>query len=41
MAYKNAIKDPVDATVYVTLEPCSIQGKTPPCAQFLIENSDW
>jgi diaminohydroxyphosphoribosylaminopyrimidine deaminase/5-amino-6-(5-phosphoribosylamino)uracil reductase len=39
MAYKNAIKDPVDATVYVTLEPCSIQGKTPPCAQFLIENS--
>jgi diaminohydroxyphosphoribosylaminopyrimidine deaminase / 5-amino-6-(5-phosphoribosylamino)uracil reductase len=26
-----------NATVYVTLEPCSHQGKTPPCADFLIE----
>ncbi|AZV80487.1 bifunctional diaminohydroxyphosphoribosylaminopyrimidine deaminase/5-amino-6-(5-phosphoribosylamino)uracil reductase RibD [Parasedimentitalea marina] len=25
------------ATAYVTLEPCSHQGKTPPCAQALIE----
>lgn len=25
------------ATVYVTLEPCSHQGKTPPCADALIE----
>ena len=25
------------ATVYVTLEPCSHQGKTPPCAQNLIK----
>jgi len=25
------------ATVYVTLEPCSHQGKTPPCAQALIK----
>ena len=39
MAYKNAIVDPVDATVYVTLEPCCIFGKTPPCTKFLIENS--
>jgi diaminohydroxyphosphoribosylaminopyrimidine deaminase/5-amino-6-(5-phosphoribosylamino)uracil reductase len=26
-----------DATVYVTLEPCSHYGKTPPCAKALIE----
>lgn len=39
MAYKNAIKEPVDATVYVTMEPCSIFSKTPPCTKFLIENS--
>jgi diaminohydroxyphosphoribosylaminopyrimidine deaminase/5-amino-6-(5-phosphoribosylamino)uracil reductase len=26
-----------DATVYVTLEPCSHHGKTPPCAEALIE----
>lgn len=25
------------ATVYVTLEPCAHQGKTPPCTHFLIE----
>ena len=39
MAYKNAIKDPAYATVYLTLEPCNFYGKTPPCTQFLIENS--
>ncbi len=36
----NAIKDKNDlnqATVYVTLEPCSHVGKTPSCAQTLIE----
>jgi diaminohydroxyphosphoribosylaminopyrimidine deaminase / 5-amino-6-(5-phosphoribosylamino)uracil reductase len=26
------------ATLYVTLEPCSHQGKTPPCAQAIIES---
>ncbi len=39
MAYQNAIVEPSDATVYVTMEPCSIFSKTPPCTQFLIENS--
>ena len=26
-----------DSTIYVTLEPCSHYGKTPPCASMLIE----
>ncbi|AQQ09248.1 Riboflavin biosynthesis protein RibD [Sedimentisphaera cyanobacteriorum] len=40
----NALKDcrlkglsPAGSTVYVTLEPCSHYGKTPPCAAALIE----
>lgn len=27
-----------DATLYVTLEPCSHHGKTPPCSDFIIKN---
>lgn len=29
--------DLTDATIYVTLEPCAHWGKTPPCAQLLID----
>ncbi len=40
-AERNALaacrEDPAGATVYVTLEPCCHQGKTPPCTEALIE----
>lgn len=36
-ALRNAKQSTVDATAYVTLEPCSHTGKTPPCAKALIK----
>ena len=38
LAVEAAGGDIKGATVYVTLEPCAHQGKTPPCADFLIDH---
>lgn len=37
-AVKSAIDSAKDAVLYVTLEPCSHHGKTPPCADLIIES---
>lgn len=37
LALQSAGNNVINATAYVTLEPCSHTGKTPPCAEALIE----
>ncbi|HEY9167352.1 MAG TPA: bifunctional diaminohydroxyphosphoribosylaminopyrimidine deaminase/5-amino-6-(5-phosphoribosylamino)uracil reductase RibD [Candidatus Kryptonia bacterium] len=36
-AIRSATEDVAGSTVYVNLEPCDFQGKTPPCTDLLIE----
>jgi diaminohydroxyphosphoribosylaminopyrimidine deaminase/5-amino-6-(5-phosphoribosylamino)uracil reductase len=36
-AIRNALEPVVGGTIYVTLEPCSHTGKTPPCSHAIVE----
>ncbi len=38
IALDNSFLPPEGSTAYITLEPCSIAAKTPPCTKLLIEN---
>ena len=37
MALAACSEDPAGATMYVTLEPCCHQGRTPPCTEAILE----
>jgi diaminohydroxyphosphoribosylaminopyrimidine deaminase / 5-amino-6-(5-phosphoribosylamino)uracil reductase len=37
VALANASEDPAGATMYVSLEPCAHEGRTPPCTEAIIE----
>ncbi len=39
MALEEAGPESRGATLYITLEPCSHQGRTPPCADALVQQA--